>query len=393
MSYHPLSLTVNAKYCSLTDKNKKARKLFLRAIGLCTKLGLKLELANNLYEYGQFLYHIGDNDESRTVWESAYQIVKDIGSGFYLERLRGVLGIGDETEAATSIHGLVYKKRLLSIERLSAQINQLMDFNGFLNAVITSASEIACAQRGYLFIANRNSELELKSFTSDPESEVRPYSPEIIEKVFMHDAETITLLQPSNKKLSDPSFKSSDIKSILAFPIRTKDRVLGVCYLENSLSNRQFTEEDVNLLRVFFSKVSPSINYVYLYRQSKVVKNGGQWIITPFVEKKMKEAMSYLKENYRFTISREGLANMLNLNSDNLGRYFRKYTGEKIGDYVNRLRVQEAAKKLKETDENIIHIAFSVGFENISTFNKAFIKFMRTTPTKYRKLVYGSYPS
>jgi AraC-like DNA-binding protein len=35
----------------------------------------------------------------------------------------------------------------------------------------------------------------------------------------------------------------------------------------------------------------------------------------------------------------------------------------------------------------VIHIAFSVGFENISTFNKAFVKFMKTTPTDYRKFI------
>jgi serine/threonine protein kinase/AraC-like DNA-binding protein len=387
ISYYPLSLTVNAKYCALIKKNKKAKRLFLQATGLCTKLGLKLELANNLYEYGQFLAHVGDNNESRIIWESAYQIVKDIGSGFYLERLRRVLGIGDETEAANLMQGLIYNKRLLSIDEISAQINQIIDFDELLNAVITNAVEITCAQKGYLFIANNYNELELKAFTNILESEGYPYSPEIVEKVFTDDAEIITLLEPANKKMFDPSFKSSDIKSILAVPVKIKDRIWGVCYLENSSSNRQFTGEDVNLLRAFISKVSQSINYGYLYHQSKVVKNEGQWIITPCVEKKMKEAISYLKENYRFTISREGLANMLNINSDNLGRYFKMFTGEKIGDFINRLRIQEAAKKLKKTEENVIHIAFSVGFENISTFNKAFVKFMKTTPTDYRKFI------
>jgi len=386
ISYHSLSLTVNAKYCALIKKNKKAKKFFLQAIGLCTKLGLKIELAINLYEYGQFLLQINDNGESQKIFGSAYRVFEQIGSSLYLERMRGTLGIRDETEDATSIQRFIYNKRLLSIDRLSVQINQIMDLDELFHAVISNAVEIAGAQKGYLFIANDSNEIELKASINPQESEEHSYSAEIIENVFRNDREIITAFSLSNKKTFDPGLGSSGIRSILAVPLKDKDKVFGVCYLENSLSNRQFTEEDVNLVAAFISRVSASINYAYLYRQTKINKNDEQWIITPSIEKKMNSALSYLKENFRFNVSREGLANMLSINPDNLGRYFRIYTGEKIGDYMNRLRIEEAAKKLKETDENVIHIAFSVGFENISTFNKVFIKFMKTTPTNYRKL-------
>ncbi|HNV47732.1 MAG TPA: helix-turn-helix transcriptional regulator, partial [Spirochaetota bacterium] len=60
-------------------------------------------------------------------------------------------------------------------------------------------------------------------------------------------------------------------------------------------------------------------------------------------------------------------------------------TGRKIGDYVNELRVRDAAAMLDGTSENIIDIAFAVGFESLRTFNRAFLKVMNVTPTEYRE--------
>ena len=98
----------------------------------------------------------------------------------------------------------------------------------------------------------------------------------------------------------------------------------------------------------------------------------------------MEKAIEYLNENFTFEISREGLAALLDINPDNLGRIFKKYTGKKLSDYINELRIKDAALKLTNTDDNIVNIAFSVGFESLSTFNRVFLKIMKITPTGYR---------
>ncbi|TAL35743.1 MAG: AraC family transcriptional regulator [Spirochaetes bacterium] len=109
------------------------------------------------------------------------------------------------------------------------------------------------------------------------------------------------------------------------------------------------------------------------------------WTVSSSIEEKLNKAVEYIENNYNRTISREGLAVMLELNADNLGRYFKLYMGEKINDRVNRLRVDEAGRKLASTKDTIVSIAFDVGFENICTFNRAFWKIMGVTPTEYRK--------
>lgn len=113
--------------------------------------------------------------------------------------------------------------------------------------------------------------------------------------------------------------------------------------------------------------------------------NPGNWTIGPRMEQKLQQALFYLKENFRSDISREGLAARLEVNPDNLGRFFLMYTGDKLGDYTNKLRIEAAARRLNDRgDIRISEVAGEVGFENVSTFNRIFKKIMGRTPTDYR---------
>ena len=107
--------------------------------------------------------------------------------------------------------------------------------------------------------------------------------------------------------------------------------------------------------------------------------------LSPAMEKKIQGALEFLEENYTSDISREALAANLNINPDNLGRFFKRYTGQKISDYVNEMRIEAAKKRLRESNEKIIDIAFGVGFETLQTFNRIFNKYTQLTPSLYRK--------
>lgn len=119
--------------------------------------------------------------------------------------------------------------------------------------------------------------------------------------------------------------------------------------------------------------------------QSQAQKKTPPLSITSRTEEKIKKVKEYIQENYTSDLSREGLAASVEVHPDNLGKLFKTYTSQKLGDYIYELRIRDAAKKLVETDDTIINIAFSVGFESLRTFNRIFPKFMGTTPEKYRK--------
>jgi len=101
--------------------------------------------------------------------------------------------------------------------------------------------------------------------------------------------------------------------------------------------------------------------------------------------KKLDKTIAYIKENYRSDISREGLAESVGLHYDYFGKLFKTYTGMKIGEYINQLRINEAAGLLVSTDQKVIDIAFGVGFESLSTFYRVFQTIKGVTPTEWQE--------
>ncbi len=118
---------------------------------------------------------------------------------------------------------------------------------------------------------------------------------------------------------------------------------------------------------------------------SRPREEGRKTVVTSGTEEKLGRVLEFLKENYTSDISREGLAAAIGMSGDHMSRMFKAYTGKKINDYINELRVEAASERLRTTDEKIIDIAFSVGFESLATFNRAFLKVKGVSPSNFRK--------
>ncbi len=57
-----------------------------------------------------------------------------------------------------------------------------------------------------------------------------------------------------------------------------------------------------------------------------------------------------------------------------------------FNDYINQLRIQEAAQRLiNEPDTPILNISLDVGYRTLSSFNRAFKDIKKTTPTDHRQ--------
>ncbi|WP_223795317.1 helix-turn-helix domain-containing protein [Marinobacter sp. F4216] len=57
-----------------------------------------------------------------------------------------------------------------------------------------------------------------------------------------------------------------------------------------------------------------------------------------------------------------------------------------FNDYINHLRIKEAARRLVlESETPILNISLDVGYRTLSSFNRAFRDIMETTPTKFRE--------
>lgn len=139
-------------------------------------------------------------------------------------------------------------------------------------------------------------------------------------------------------------------------------------------------QERTNQLQTSLNNLSKAIEFgffVYPLKKSHYV--------SPLVEPKIKKAIVYINNNYRDSISREGLASLCNLHPDYFSKAFKYFTGKSVNDYIYELRVKEAIKLLLERKMNILDIALYIGFDSVKTFNRAFKKFTGKNPSDYRK--------
>lgn len=65
-------------------------------------------------------------------------------------------------------------------------------------------------------------------------------------------------------------------------------------------------------------------------------------------------------------------------------RLFRELTGISPAEYIRKLRLSQAAKRLKDEKCHITDIAMELGFESIDGFTRAFVREFGITPSEYR---------
>ncbi|MDO5422947.1 MAG: response regulator [Eubacteriales bacterium] len=93
----------------------------------------------------------------------------------------------------------------------------------------------------------------------------------------------------------------------------------------------------------------------------------------------------YIDQNIEGDLNRETIAGQVFLNASYLSRLFRKETGEKLSDYIVRVRMEHAKELLAQTGEKVTFIAQRLGYSNDSYFIKTFRSSVGMTPHEYRK--------
>jgi len=79
------------------------------------------------------------------------------------------------------------------------------------------------------------------------------------------------------------------------------------------------------------------------------------------------------------------VAKKVTLTLGKLEEIFKELSGETVIHCILRLRLEKAAKLLKETKAAVNKIAFSVGFTDMPYFNRAFKKHFGVKPLAIRK--------
>ncbi len=116
------------------------------------------------------------------------------------------------------------------------------------------------------------------------------------------------------------------------------------------------------------------------YQKSALDKESAQRIANK-IESMMEEESLYLDAS----ISLTRLAEISGISPNYLSQTLNGTLGSNFFDYVNGWRIKEAKRRLRQTDDSIITIAYGVGFNARSSFYKAFKEKTGVTPSQYRQ--------
>ena len=96
------------------------------------------------------------------------------------------------------------------------------------------------------------------------------------------------------------------------------------------------------------------------------------------------KARNFIHEHSDEDLSLTKVAKSVHISPNYLSEKFKEVTGVNFVDYIARHRIEKARKLLQDLNLRISEIAFAVGFQSLSQFNRVFRKLAGKSPTAYR---------
>lgn len=96
------------------------------------------------------------------------------------------------------------------------------------------------------------------------------------------------------------------------------------------------------------------------------------------------KARNFICEHSAEELSLTQVAKAVNISPNYLSEKFKQVTGINFVDHVARTRFEKARILLHDTRLRVSEVAFAVGFQSLSQFNRVFKRLAGTSPTQYR---------
>jgi AraC-like DNA-binding protein len=96
------------------------------------------------------------------------------------------------------------------------------------------------------------------------------------------------------------------------------------------------------------------------------------------------KARKFIHELSDEELSLTKVAKFVHISANHLSEKFKQVTGVNFVDYVAHIRIEKACDLLQDRHVRISEIAFAVGFQSLSQFNRVFKKISGRSPSAYR---------
>lgn len=107
----------------------------------------------------------------------------------------------------------------------------------------------------------------------------------------------------------------------------------------------------------------------------------------PVGSRRLKRVLDHIHGHYTEPYKLERLARLAGMSSAAFSRFFHQRMGLTLSRYILLHRLTAAARQLIEKPYTVSEIAYSVGFNNLTHFNRQFKSWKGMTPSEFRKLL------
>lgn len=162
-----------------------------------------------------------------------------------------------------------YKEYLSQLLTLSQMLNSSLKLDEVLNMAMDMVVDLVNAERGFIMLYNDGGELELKAYENvDPKliKEHKDISHTILNASAKEGKNVLSVDAQRDSRFKDlESVMLTGMRSVMSVPLRVKDRIIGVVYLDNRIEVGMFKERHLDMLSAFANQSAIAIDNARLY--------------------------------------------------------------------------------------------------------------------------------
>lgn len=163
-------------------------------------------------------------------------------------------------------------ERLASLCRIGQVINSSLVLDEVLNRVIDNLLTVTGAERGAIMLLDEQGDLVLRAARNLDRRTIAAddflTSRRLVREVALHGVPR--LINDASAEQAYQSYASvviHSLRSILCVPLKVREQIRGVLYVDNRLVGGAFTEEDLVLLSAFADQAAVAIENARLYAE------------------------------------------------------------------------------------------------------------------------------
>jgi AraC-like DNA-binding protein len=161
-------------------------------------------------------------------------------------------------------------------------------------------------------------------------------------------------------------------KQCIEWGVKADTKELRNAYYQSRVLSAKQYESVVQLLRVFAQHLSIVANQV-VFRSEHAE--------APSIAK----AREFIAANHAEDLSLGAVAAAVHMSTFYFCKQFKKATGLSFTSYLGRVRVEKAKELLLNPHARISEVAYEVGFQSLTHFNRVFRKLTGQSPSAYRE--------